>query len=297
MRSTYQKYGTIVNVVLALAVLSIFASVVILFMPLGEVGVDLSTRATLSSAISTSFALVSGIIAIIIVTKVSSSDYKAEQDLKADTARLLASLRSIMTKGAVRSLKPPGAKKSPDFKQELKVVNDFLSSTTAFAYWSWEGYKSKGKEGQPEPWRHFFLYLIDILDSDDNYRKMMDCAVAIEELLTSLSKHDIRSIGRYISDIEEAVGDFKESRQHSILIKAITEIYNEHRGPKMNYRKFLHLKDKDIKDPNIDMFLALFKSDVSALEAALEAGADWSMTSTQLFDKYRNELEDFNPNN
>lgn len=289
--------STIVNVVLVLAVVSVIVSVAILFMPLGEVGVDLSNRATVSSAISTSFALVSGIIAILIVTMVSSSDYKAEQDVKADTARLLASLRSIMAKGAVRSQKPPDAKKSPDFKQELKVVNDFLSSTTAFAYWSWEGYKSKGMEGRPEQWRVFFLYLIDILDSDDNYHKMMARAVAIEKLLTSLSKHDIRSIGRYISDLEEAVGDFKVSRQNSVLINAINEIYDEPMDHKMTYRKFLHLKDKGIKDPNIDMFLAIFNSDESALKAALEAGADRSMTDTQLFDKYRNELKDFYPNN
>lgn len=229
---------------------------------------------------------------------VSSSDYKAEQDVKADTARLLASLRSIMAKGAaVRSLKPPEAKKSPDFRQELKVVNDFLSSTTAFAYWSWEGHTSGSMKGLPERWTLFFLYLVYILDSDDDYRKTMAYAAGVEELLTSLSKHDIRSISSYISDLEKAVGDFKVSHQMSVLIKDVHEGYDKHMDPKMTYHKFLHLKDKGIKDPNIDMFLATFNSDVSALKAALEAGADPSMMDTQLFDKYRNELKDFYPNN
>jgi hypothetical protein len=290
------KHTNIVTVVLVLAVLSFIASLAILFMPLGETGGDLSNRATVSAAISTSFALVAGIIAIIVTTMVSSSDYKAEQAVKEDTARLLASLRSIMTKGAILGQKPSNAMKSLNFLRELEVVNDFLSSTTAFAYMIWEGHKSESANDQPEEWHLFFIYLVDILDSGDDYREMMTRALAIEKLLTSLCKGDIRSISKSLSDLETAISDYNVSH-NSVLVTAVMEGYGQSMDPEMTYRKFVHLKNKGVKDRNIDMFLAVLHPDINALQAALETGADPSMTDTQLFEKYRDELNDFHPTN
>lgn len=265
-----------------------------LFTPLEEAGVELSNRAGLSSAISTIFALILGIIALIVAVMVSSSDYKAEQDVKKDTASLQSSLRSIMVKVAVLRT----SKNSPiNLDRELEVINDFLCSTTAFAYWSWVGNKHrKAAKGETENWRVFFLDLIYILDSKNNYENMAKYAIEIEGLLTSLSKKDINTISGYFSDLAGAFDDFDKSSE--TIIEAVREVFKpEDRN--VTYNKLLHLKNKGITDPNIDLSLAVMdpsgSENVSAVKATLEAGADPNMTDMQLLDKYRNELEDFHP--
>ena len=284
------------NAVLTLAVLSFISSIVILFLPLGNKKEELSERATLSTAISTSFALVSGIVAILATAWISSSDYQAEEAVKADTTKLLACLRSIMLKGAVLSQRPDDNDLPLDFKQELEIIEHFLLSTTAFAYWSWEGYKSEASEGSSEEWRVFFLYLVDILGTKpQNYRSMIARAVSIEKLLTSLKEEDIRKVSSYLTNLSEAAGKFRESREKSVLINAVSSIYGQKRDSDITCRMFLHLKRKGVQDPNIDLFLAFLMPDGNVEQAreALAAGADLNLTDSQLLNKYRKELEDF----
>ena len=286
------------TIILVLAIISGVSAVTILFFPLGRVGEEFSNRATLSSAISTLFALISGIIAIVVTTWVSSSDYQAGQAVKSDTARLLAGLRSIMLKGVVISQLPKGGATKLDFQEELDIINKFLSSTTAFAYWSWEGYKSEAAKGHSEEWRLFFLYLVDLLDSSDDYRHMTARALAIEKMLTGLTEGDIIRISGYLSDLSEAVGKFRESRERSVVIKALDGIYSVDRDQESVRKMLLYLKDKGIKDPNIDLFLGVMspqedQNSVKQVKEALAAGADPSMTDGQLLAKYREELKDF----
>jgi hypothetical protein len=286
-----------IGLVLILAILSGLLALVVLILPLGNAGSELSNRATVSSAVSTTFALISGVIAILVTARVSSTDYQAEQNVKADTAKLLASLRSIMLKGALFSQKAAKTNAAPDFTNELKSINEFLSSTTAFAFWSWEGYKSALAEERPESWRLFFMYLAELLDSKDNFRNMISRAVEIETLLTSLTKKDIRRISQYTSDLAKAVGKFQESRTNSLLINAVASVYEKRGDANATLQMFLHLKKKGVEDPNIDMFIAVMSPEdpenTKKLQAALEAGADPSVTDSELIQKYQTQLKDF----
>lgn len=282
---------TTITIIWGLSVLSVLTTLVILLVPLGIQSSELANRAQVSATVSSTVALILGIIAIIVTARVSSSDYQAQQDVKASTARLLASFRSIIAKGVVLSLKPNGANSPLDFKQEREVINEFLSSTTAFAYWSWEGYKSHSSANKDEEWRDLFLYLVDLLDSEDSqFRKMISRAVTLEALLTTLTTHDIQQISNYVSDLSKAVGDFKESREQDVLIKVASDVYGRPQDPETIRRQFLYLKKKGIEDPNIDFFLA--DSDKQA-QAALEAGADPNITDTRILAKYRDQLKDF----
>jgi hypothetical protein len=62
-------------------------------------------------------------------------------------------------------------------------------------------------------------------------------------------------------------------------------------------RQFLYLKSKGIEDPNIDLFLAVMQKEsqdsLKQAQAALDAGADPSVTDGQILAKYRNQLKDF----
>ena len=285
--------------VLILALLSFVASLIILFSRLGGSGAELANRGTLSAAVSGVFAVLLGIIAIIVTTRVSSSDYRAEEDVKTQTAQLLACLRSIIMKGVNLSQKPTAATTRLTFAKEKELINSFLCSTTAFAYWSWQGHKSElALSGKEEEWRVFFMYLIDILDSDDasDFSMMVGRAVSLEKLLTELGKHDIGKISRYVSNLSGAVGAFRESREKSVIIKAVSEIHGQSQSSDQLRRKLLHLKKKGISDPNVDLFLAVLDpagGDTALARAALEAGADRSMTDGQLLAKYESQLLDY----
>jgi hypothetical protein len=287
--------------VLILAVLSFVTSLVILFSRLDDWGTELANRGTLSAAVSGVFAVILGIIAIIVTSRVSSSDYKAEEDVKTQTAQLLACLRSIILKGVVLSQKAPTATTLLTFSKEKEVINNFLSSTTAFAYWSWEGHKSEtAPPGKGEDWRLFFLYLVDILDAEDaaNFRRMVARAVSLEKLLTGLSKHDVGKISHYVSNLSGAVGAFRESREKSVIIKAATDVYGQAPSSDQLRGKLLHLKNKGITDPNIDLFLAILDpagGSADRARAALAAGADPNITDGQLLAKYQSQLQDYTP--
>src|SRR5260221_14688419 len=94
MRST----RAMIRIITALAVLAGIATLAILVLPTGLQGSVIADRAQIGAAISSAFALILSILAIIITARVSSSDFRAEEDVKAQTAQLLASLRSIMVK-------------------------------------------------------------------------------------------------------------------------------------------------------------------------------------------------------
>jgi hypothetical protein len=247
--------------------------------------------------VSSGFALLLSIMAIIVSACVSSSDFRAEEDVKAHTARLLATLRSMMAKGAVLSQMPPGAPLPLGFTHERTFLSDFLTSTTGFAYWSWAGNKSQAAKDKPEEWRVFFLNLINILGAEDaNFRSMMRGAIVLETMVTGLSKDDIRKIASYVADLSSAVSGFQDSQKKDVLISAVFEIYGKS-DPQAEQetvrRKLLYLKKREIQDPDIDLFLGVVGHDVNLVKAALDAGADRSVTGQGILARYSNELRDY----
>lgn len=80
---------TTITIIWGLSVLSVLTTLVILLVPLGIQSSELANRAQVSATVSSTVALILGIIAIIVTARVSSSDYQAQQDVKASTARLL----------------------------------------------------------------------------------------------------------------------------------------------------------------------------------------------------------------
>lgn len=283
------------TVVLAwcLAVIAAVLTPIILLVPTVVRATSLGDRGQTSAAVSSAFALILSVIAVIVTARVNSSDYRAEQDVRMRTAQLLATLRSIMVKSAMFSQKPRDNSDALDLAGERRVLNDFLSSTTAFAYWSWSGYKSVEAGDNPEEWRVFFMYLADILDSErSQLALMLNRAAVLEKLLAGLDKKAIRRISSYVSDLSGAIGDFEKNRESNALIKEVFEVYGVSRNLKITREMLLHLKRKGIADPNIDLWLAVMEEDPARLKSALAAGADQTMTDSALVAKYQAELKD-----
>jgi hypothetical protein len=196
------------NFVILLATLGLVVSLGILVNPLGLE--NIGERAQVSSAVSTLFALTAGIIAIAAAQWFGSSDFKAQEAVKADIARVLASLRSIMVKTAVMTQVDQSRETGLDFDAERKILNNFLSSTTAFAFWSWVAERDESTpEGTPEAWRLFFFTIAQLLETNQRGR-LIALDVDRAELVSNVQETDLvkarmsprrADIGRTISDL------------------------------------------------------------------------------------------------
>jgi len=283
----------VISLALGLAMLSFVAAVFILLQPLGSAGEEYAQRGSLSSAVSTGFALVLSIIAVILTARVSSSDFRAEQETKTHTAELLASLRSIIAKGALGG--PLGIAEGLDFSHERQRINEFLNSTTAFAFWSWEAEAGRRAGERPEEWRAFFLYLLEILGSPEP-ALVVNRAVAVERLLTGLSRRDILRIAGKNSNLASAIPDFERSRVESATIGPAATVYAPATDdPQASFRaRLVFLKEeRGIDDPDLDMFLAAMDGDEVGLRSALERGANAQLRDAALLARYREQLADF----
>ncbi len=280
----------VVTFVWVLAMLSCAAAVFILLRPLGAHGGEFASRASFSIAVSTVFALILGIIALILTARVSSSDYKAEQETKTHTAELLASLRSIIAKGALGG--PLGISDSLDLDNERKRINKFLSSTTAFAFWSWEAEASKRAGKKLELWRLFFIYLLEILGSKDP-GVVINRAVEVEKLITSLRQRDILRIAAKNSNLARAIPDFERSREHSVTIASVGAVYGSKKDPDLLKRKLLFLKDRGVNDPDVDLFLGVIEDRTSDVKSALDRGANPKVKDTELLLRHSDILREF----
>jgi hypothetical protein len=215
-----------IRFILIVGVLAGFATLAILVWPSSLQGSELTNRAQVVASVFSAFAVILSIVAIVITARVSSSDFRAEEDVKASTARLLATMRSIILKTAHLSTTSAGDPVELEFTDERNIISDFLTSTTAFAYWSWVGNKSEAAKNKPEEWRIFFLRLVYILAAEDTqYRLMTRHAIVLETLLAGLSKRDIRQIASYVSDLSSAVGGFRDSAKKDGLISAMIKVY------------------------------------------------------------------------
>jgi hypothetical protein len=94
--------------------------------------------------------------------------------VKEDTTRLLATLRSIITKHFILAQNDLSRETGFDFEPERKVLNDFLCSTTAFAYSAWVGERERERDmarpGAPGPWADFFFHITSILEANQRGR-------------------------------------------------------------------------------------------------------------------------------
>ena len=244
--------------------------------------------------ISLSSALYTGFLS----EKLSSSDYKAKEQVKADTARLLSSLRSMMHKGALSST----TKDEIDISYEKNAISEFLTSQTGLAYYAWVDEKSseadaKGRTG--ELWRVFFLYLAELSNASHPYSAARRAA-DVEILFDQLTEEDISKISEFNSDLIKAIANNSKNRDGNVVVNAFfssQKEVEEERSSENLSKKLRYLKSIGIDDPNIDLFLAVMGGDdnVDAAKAALEAGADVNMTDGALLEKYKKELENYDP--
>ena len=225
---------------------------------------------------------------------VSSSDYMSSERVKSETARLLATLRSMATKGFYAAV----FKEEADLTYERQSINEFINSTSAFAYYAWVRLKSdETAEGTPEKWRLLFPHL-SLLTRSDDPQSYVRLAVEVERMFNSLGQDDLKVIVGLNSNFIEGIAKSKVGRDPLLeAIHHILQVEEVQRGadPKLAIRQLTFLKhERGIDDPDLDLALALLQQDAQGLVEALgPGGADMSGSITGVLKRYEHELEDF----
>jgi hypothetical protein len=285
-----------IAVFLALAAFLVAVGVFVVPIAIDE---PMSWRAEVGATLTTAIALILGALALLITARVESSDYKAQEETKTDIARLLATLAMIQNKGALWRTQQIT---SVDYAGECASIEAFAKSTTGFALYNLAAQKSRAAGSEGEEWRVFFLYIAEIATNGDNPGLVLNRAIRVQEMILKLGEQDLRFIGKSVSNLIGGISGFEKALDDNVLIKAMRSAVGEEQGgmdPKARaalvQRQFEYLKAQGVSDPNIDMFLAVGKGDRDALQAALDAGADTSITDSAVLKKYEAQLANFKP--
>ena len=218
----------LIYIALTGATLALLVGIGLFFAPFG-VSQNLANRGTAAAALVSGFAVVMTALALVATVRVESSDFRAEERVKEDVARLLASLRSIYLKAAwlTQQLDQGDSRHASLFNGERQVLQEFLNSTTAPAFYALEGRISAEKGSRPEEWRVFSLYVIDILCSPmpAAYQLIARRAVRAEHLLTQLRREDVAAMSADVSDLSRAIEEFARNRSETTLARAAYEVF------------------------------------------------------------------------
>jgi hypothetical protein len=232
-------------------------------------------------------------ISVSLTKTINSSDYQSTQNVKKNTTELLSTLRSIINKGTLHGF----GYSNINMNREKEEIENFLNSSTGFAYHIWVTEKSKqvAKEGKDsERWRLLFFHLIR-LTASENPKQSSVVAANVQYLFEELREDDFETISDYLKDIPKAIIKLRENIEYDIIPSFIEEIYVEKQNKKGEFfeEKLRFLKDQGINDPDLDLWIAIIEGDKGACGNALDRGANVHSGDKELLNKYEEQLNDF----
>ena len=289
--------GRLIYLALGGAAIALLAGVSLFFAPFGA-SQSLANRGTAAAALVSGFAVVLSALALVATVRVGSSDFRAEERVNEDMTRLLSSLRSIYLKAAWLTDQPKKKDKAHAslFDDERRVVQEFLTSTTAPAFYALEGRISARAGKQGEEWRLFSYYLIDILRAPmpENYRIIANRAVRTERLITELLPDELDRLSKDASSLSRAIREFARNRAGSTLATAAYKAFGGEsdldKARAVSMGMLQALKRKGVADPDIDLLIASIQRDKEGIRRALNAGAQIGITVGDLMSRYKDQL-------
>lgn len=186
------------------------------------------------------FSLVISVIALLVSTCVAihsirvqrtlaGTDHQAKEAVKSDTAKLLATVRSIVHKAAVDTEKEIAQKIKIDITPEKKAISDFINSSTGFAYRYWiykKNLEAIERGNKDEHWRAFFLRLAHIT-SAESVRFAASEATEVDRLFDQMSENGISEIADFNSDLEKAISENAAIREGDIVAEAFQRLLDK----------------------------------------------------------------------
>ena len=248
-------------------------------------------------------ALLVSIIAIAVSMRTATSDFQAEQAVKRDTAELLATFRSLAYKGVVYRQQPKEKRDDCQFSEFVNIAEEkskiqkFLTSPTALAYYEYASKKSEQakKEGLPEKWRTFFLRMTELLQESNPYSAATKAMDIEKDFFNFSEEAKFNEVAVELAKLSKVIENANKIRESDIVLKALIEI-SKSSFDESKFEPFIRfLKEKkNVKDPNIDLFLAVFENDEILAKSALDSGADLRVTSAMIVRKYEDYWKEFN---
>jgi hypothetical protein len=218
--------------------------------------------------------------------------------LKEDVTRLLATFRSIYLKATwlTQQENPQDDCHASLFDNERQVIQDFLNSTTASAFYALEGRKSVAAGSGEEEWRTFPLHMINILRAaiPADYRIVANSATRAERLITLLPPEDIAALSKSVSSLPRAIEEFAVHRSETPLGSIAYRSFGgeeERLFPQAGIDMLNELKRQGVHDPDIDFLLAVDENNVDQVQTALAAGAHPYTTINKVLTRYADKLQ------
>jgi hypothetical protein len=286
----------LINLALGGAAFALLIGVGFFFAPFGA-NQSLANRGTAAAALVSGFAVVLTALTLITTVRVEGSDFRAEERVKEDVTRLLATFRSIYLKAAWLSQQenPQDDCHASLFDNERQVVQDFLNSTTAPAFYALEGRLSAAAGSGKEEWRSFSLHMINILRAvmPADYRVVANSATRAERLITLLPPEDITALSKSVASLPRAIEEFATHRSETVLGAIAFRAFGgeeEELILKAGIDMLTDLKRQGVQDPDIDFFLGLYANDTDRVRDALAAGAHPSTTINKVLSRHAANL-------
>ncbi len=235
---------------------------------------------------------------VYVTYQVAGVGFRVSENFLSDLATLLAALRSIATKGAIvmgeQRTAPIG------IESELDVVRNFVASTSGLALNLYAGeVGSAGPNDDPVagdwrllPFRFVNLAALKLSSPSDN-KNAGRLALDIELTLSNIDKKAIKSARRQIKKLTEVLSSLESSRRENILLAALGDIHADEvfDRPALVKALFLVLKDHNVEDPDVDLFLAsMGEGSVDDAKTALDRGANPNATDTEVLERHREFL-------
>ncbi len=261
-------------------------------------GLHVSDVIALASVLVAVVALAMSVYTTYITRHIATTGFQSAERVKSDTAVLLAALRGIMIKSALYTQQNPVIRNDRsrddfiDISPEKAILQGFLNSSTAVAYYDLVAMKSRsaveaGKQG--EPWRVFFLYLATLLYTANTYAAGK-WAARVEKMMDSLSEDDIKTMSNRLENLTGSIKRIAAHRKDDVLLHVLVDSKDEHQDFEA-FIQFLHAKG--IHDPDVDLFRSIISGDAKVREDALKKGARLSVTDTEIITRYKEEWKQF----
>lgn len=266
---------------------------------------EFSDVVAIISACIAILALLAGLYGTAVAHRLATSDFEAMEQVKVDTARLIAVLRALIVKGSLYTQQDPEHRDDPQYSQyvdissELKAIEQFMNSPTALAYHSYVAEKSRGAREagvEGERWRVFFLEMAELRLTKNPYVAARR-AGRLERYFDELGEPELRKLSKNLGDLSTAITLLIAERQHDVLAHVFVE-GNLGSSPVseedfMDFVTFLR-EVKRIDDPDLDLFSAVGSGgDTESARSALERGASVHVTSGEIVARYRELVGEF----
>jgi hypothetical protein len=278
------------------AALALLVGVGFFFAPFGG-NQSVANRGTAAAALVSGFAVVLTALTLVTTVRVESSDFRAAERVKEDITRLLATCRSIYLKAAwlTQQKDQQDVRHASLFDSERQVIQDFLNSTTAPAFYALEGRKTAAARSAREEWRVFSWYMVDILRAEmpGQYQIIANRAVRVERLITQLRADDITALSDDVSSLPRAINEFADHRSEALLAGMAYKSFGGEEPSPVSARgmELLRaLKRQGVDDPDIEFFLAIEEDSIEHAKQALAAGADARSTINEILSRYPDKL-------